>query len=85
MVNALAVAAACWGVLMAVSPVLQIARMRARGSSDDVSIGYLAVLVPGFVLWLGYGLAASNWALVVPNAVAATVGATALGVALRLR
>ena len=85
MVNFLAVVAACWGVLMAVSPVLQIARMRQRGSSDDVSIGYLAVLVPGFVLWLGYGLASSNLALVVPNAVAATVGLVTLAVALRLR
>jgi MtN3 and saliva related transmembrane protein len=46
----LAIAAAAWGVVMGVAPVLQISRMLRRGSSDDVSVAYLAVLVPGFLL-----------------------------------
>ena len=43
----LAVMAATWGVVMAVSPLLQIRRIVRLGSSRDVSIGYLAVLVIG--------------------------------------
>ena len=43
-VTGLAVVAAAWGVLMGVSPVLQIRRMLRLRSSRDVSIGYFAVL-----------------------------------------
>ena len=48
--EALGVAAAGWGVLMAISPLLQIRRMMVRQSSADVSIAYLAVLEFGFLL-----------------------------------
>ena len=68
MTDALAVLAASWGVLMALSPTLQVRRMLARRSSADVSLAYLAVLQVGFGLWVGYGLSIGNWALVVPNA-----------------
>jgi len=43
----LAVAAASWGVVMALAPLLQLRRMLGRRSSDDVSIGYLVLLLPG--------------------------------------
>jgi uncharacterized protein with PQ loop repeat len=77
-------AAAVWGVLMGVSPVLQIRRMLRQRSSRDVSIGYFAVLLVGFVLWLSYGIAARNLALIVPNGVALlTVGST-IAVAIQL-
>jgi hypothetical protein len=46
-VTGLAVAAAAWGVLMGVSPVLQIRRMVRQRSSRDVSIGYFAILLIG--------------------------------------
>ena len=36
-------------------------------------------------LWVAYGVTISNWYLVVPNAVAFTVGATTIAVALRYR
>jgi MtN3 and saliva related transmembrane protein len=85
MVTVLAFAAASYGVVMAVSPVLQIRRMRERRSSADVSIGYLAILLPGFALWIGYGFTTRDVPLVVPNCVAFAVGATAVGYALRLR
>ncbi len=74
MLNALAVAAALWGVLMGISPLLQIRRMVQRRSSSDVSIGYLSVLVVGFVLWAAYGASIGNLALVIPNAVSLAVG-----------
>ena len=85
MTDALAVLAASWGVLMALSPTLQVRRMLARRSSADVSLAYLAVLQVGFGLWVGYGLSIGNWALVVPNAVAFVIGVVTILVALRFR
>ena len=83
-VTGLAVAAAGWGVLMGVSPVLQIRRMLRQRSSRDVSIAYFAVLLVGFVLWLGYGIASRNLALIVPNAVALLIGASTIAIAVQL-
>jgi MtN3 and saliva related transmembrane protein len=83
-VTGLAVAAAAWGVLMGVSPVLQIRRMLRQRSSRDVSIGYFAVLLVGFLLWICYGIAARNLALIVPNTVALLIGASTVAVARQL-
>jgi MtN3 and saliva related transmembrane protein len=69
----LALAAATWGVAMAVSPLLQIRAIRAHQSSRGVSVGYQQVLLVGFVLWLSYGIALGNAAIIVPNIVAAIV------------
>ena len=38
MTDVLGVVAASWGVLMAISPILQIRRMLDQGSSADISI-----------------------------------------------
>ncbi len=81
----LGVAAAAWGVLMAISPILQIRRMHERRSSADVSIAYLAVLQFGFVLWIGYGISLGNPVIAIPNSVAALVGALTMTVAWFLR
>jgi MtN3 and saliva related transmembrane protein len=83
--DALAIAAAAWGVMMAISPLLQIRRMVERGSSADVSIAYLAVLQIGFTLWVGYGWSLGNLAIVVPNSVAFLVGVATILIALRFR
>ena len=85
MTDALAIVAASWGVLMALSPILQIRRMLERRSSADVSIGYLAVLQVGFLLWISYGLALGNAALFVPNSVALLVGILTMGIAWQYR
>jgi MtN3 and saliva related transmembrane protein len=84
-VPVLAVAASSWGVLMGVAPVLQIRRMLREHSSRDVSLGYFMILLAGFVLWIFYGIAAGNMALVIPNTVALLVGIALVTVALRLR
>jgi uncharacterized protein with PQ loop repeat len=83
--SALAIAAACWGVLMAISPLLQIRRMMMRHSSEDVSIGYWVVLIVGFGLWLAYGLSISNAVLIIPNLVAFLVGVSTIAVAAHFR
>jgi MtN3 and saliva related transmembrane protein len=85
MSDAIGAAAATWGVLMALSPVLQMRRMLERRSSADVSLAYLGVLQIGFALWIGYGLALANAALIVPNSVAFLIGVATIGVAVRYR
>jgi uncharacterized protein with PQ loop repeat len=84
-VTGLAVAAAAWGVLMGVSPVLQIRRMLRQRSSRDVSVGYFSILLVGFGLWISYGIASGDLALIVPNAVALLIGVSTVAIALRLR
>lgn len=81
----LAVAATTWGIVMGISPALQIRRMLHLRSSRDVSVGYFGVLIPGFLLWLSYGATIGNAALVVANAVALFVALITVVVALRLR
>ena len=85
MIDLLGVIAASYGVLMAISPALQIRRMLERRSSADVSLGYLSVLEVGFLLWLAYGLALPNLVIVSPNTVAFAVGLATILVARHFR
>ncbi len=85
MTDALGVIAASYGVLMAVSPALQIRRMLERRSSADVSLSYLLVLEVGFLLWIAYGFALPNVAIIVPNIVAVSVGLATILVARHFR
>lgn len=78
-------AAASWGVVMAIAPSLQIRTMLRTGSAEDVSLGYFGLLIPGFLLWVAYGLSRQDWPLVVPNTVATCVALTAIAVAVRLK
>jgi uncharacterized protein with PQ loop repeat len=84
-VTGLAVAAATWGVLMGISPLLQIRRMIRQRSSRDVSVGYFAILLVGFGLWISYGIASRNLALIVPNTVALLIGVGTIVIAVRLK
>ena len=70
---------------MAVSPVLQIRKIVHHRSSHGVSIGYMSVLFVGFLLWLAYGIALGNWAMIVPNVVAAIVIVATMIVTLKFR
>jgi uncharacterized protein with PQ loop repeat len=81
----LALMAASWAIAMALGPVLQIRKIVEHGSSRGISIGYYLVLLVGFVLWVAYGVAASNLALIVPNSVAMIVIVATIIVALRYR
>jgi uncharacterized protein with PQ loop repeat len=83
--TALGVIAATWAVVMAVAPALQIRQMVRRRSSEGLSVGYLLVLVVGFVLWVAYGAASGDLPLVVPNTVAAVVMTVTVAVARRYR
>jgi len=83
--SALAFTASAWGVAMAVSPVLQIRRMVSERTSAGVSVGYMAVLFVGFLIWLAYGISIGNVVLIIPNTVAAVVITATIAVALRYR
>ena len=83
--SVLAASAASWGVLMALSPVLQIRAIVRRGSSSGVSIAYFGVLAVGFCLWIAYGVAIGNVALVVPNGVALVLALGTISVAAAYR
>lgn len=85
MESTLAFTAATWAIAMALGPVLQIRKIVEHKSSQSVSIAYFLVLLVGFLLWLAYGIAASNVALIVPNAVAAVVIVATIMVASRYR
>jgi MtN3 and saliva related transmembrane protein len=83
--DVLAVAAASWGVLMGLSPVLQIRRMLSGRSSRDLSLSYFLVLLVGFLLWICYGVVVGNPVLIVPNSISFVAGTATVIVALRLR
>jgi MtN3 and saliva related transmembrane protein len=83
--SALAAAAATWAVLMALGPILQVRTIVTRRSSRGVSIGYFAILLVGFALWVAYGIASDTLALVVPNAVAFVTALATVLVAVRYR
>lgn len=81
----LAVLATLAGVLMAISPALQIRRMRRTRSSNDVSLLYLSLLCAGFLAWLAYGWALGNPAMLISNTASLTFMLITIGVALRFR
>ena len=85
MTDVLGAVAASWGVLMVLSPIFQIRRMLERRSSTDVSISYLGVLQVGFTLWIVYGVALGNAAIIVPNIAAFLVGVVTLAITIRYR
>ena len=85
MESTLALIAATWAIAMALGPLLQIRKIVQHRSSESVSVGYFLVLFVGFLLWIAYGIAAANFALIVPNAVAALVIVATIAVALRYR
>ena len=85
MESTLAFSAAVWAIAMALGPVLQVRRIVDERSSRGVSISYFIVLLIGFGLWIAYGVASANLALIVPNVIAAIVMVSTIGVAVRYR
>jgi uncharacterized protein with PQ loop repeat len=58
---------------MALSPILQVREIVRRRSSEGISVGYFAVLLVGFALWVSYGVARHELPLIIPNCVAILV------------
>lgn len=85
MTSLLAVSATSWGVLMALAPLLQVRLIIRRRSSSGVSTGWPAILLVGFVLWLGYGLSRGDAPLIISNTLNCVVTSFALTVIVRYR
>jgi MtN3 and saliva related transmembrane protein len=83
--STLGLIAATWAIAMALGPVLQIRKIIEQKTSRSVSVAYFLILLVGFALWLAYGIAASSFVLIVPNAIAAVVILATIAVALRFR
>jgi uncharacterized protein with PQ loop repeat len=81
----LAVLAAVCGVAMGLAPLLQASRVMRRRRADDVSAGWLVVIVGGASAWAAYGISLDNWALIVPNTVGVVAAAVTLAAVLRVR
>lgn len=73
------------GVLMAMSPTLQVRRMLQTRSSRDYSLGYPALLCVGFVFWLAYGLSLVNWSIILSNMASLAFMLSTIAVALYFR
>jgi MtN3 and saliva related transmembrane protein len=83
--DVLGVCAATWGVVMAIAPGMQLRRMLRTRNSTDVSLTFFALLLPGFLLWVAYGIARGDPALIVPNTVAFCVAVATMAVAVHFR
>jgi uncharacterized protein with PQ loop repeat len=81
----LAVLATFAGLAMALSPILQLRRMRRTRSSNDVSLLYLGLLDLGFIAWIAYGLSIGNYVVAGTNAASLTFMTLTILVALRYR
>ncbi len=81
----LATAATAYGVLAALSVLLQARQMLARRTSCEVSGRFFASYAGGYAMWLLYGLSVCNVPLIVVDAVGLLCAGVTLGVALSLR
>jgi len=77
--------AAVYGVLTALTTLLQTRQMLARRSSCEVSAPFLASYAGGYGIWLVYGLSTGSIPLIVVDTVGLLCGALTLAVALSLR
>jgi uncharacterized protein with PQ loop repeat len=81
----LGMAATAYGVLAALSVLLQARQMLARRASCDVSGRFFALYAGGYAIWLLYGLTNANLPLIIVDAVGLLCGALTLVVTLKLR
>jgi MtN3 and saliva related transmembrane protein len=81
----LALATTSWGLLMSLAPLLQVRIVVRRRTSAGVSVGWIVVLLIGFILWLCYGAITNDPPLVITNSVSCAVTGITLVVILIYR
>jgi uncharacterized protein with PQ loop repeat len=83
----LAAAAAVFGIVMGAAPLLQLLRMLRLRSSRDISMSFFALAAAGQLVWVVYGVALFNVAVVVSNGcgMLANAGVFVTAAALRKR
>ena len=77
--------ATVYGVLAALTALLQTRQMLARRSSRAVSAGFLASYAGGYAIWLAYGLSTGSLPLIAVDTVGLLCGGLTLAVALSFR
>jgi len=77
--------ATIYGLLAALTSLLQTRQMLARRSSREVSAGFLASYTGGYAIWLAYGLATGSLPLIVVDTVGLLCAGLTIAVALFLR
>lgn len=78
-------AAIAYGVLAALSVLLQARQMLTRRDSCELSVRFFASYVGGYAIWLLYGLSVGNVPLIVVDAVGLLCAGLTLAVAVSLR
>jgi uncharacterized protein with PQ loop repeat len=81
----LAAAATAYGVLAALSVLLQARQMLARRASCDISGRFFAFYAGSYAIWLLYGLSVGNLPLIIVDAVGLLCGGLTLAITLSLR
>lgn len=70
-------------VLTSLSYIPQLLKAWPRGETKDISLAMLLVLICGLLLWVGYGVAKSDWVIVVANTIGASLVIAVLGCKIR--
>ena len=73
------------GTLFAISPALQIRRMRMAKSSANISLGFMVISIGNFAIWATYGYLIGSFPLLAPNVLAFTIASANLLTALYYR
>jgi uncharacterized membrane protein len=81
----LGTAATVWGVIGALSSLLQARKLARTGSAEPVSVGFLAKYLGGYVAWGLYGMAIASTPLIVVDLIGICTSSVTVGIALRLR
>jgi uncharacterized protein with PQ loop repeat len=81
----LALIATAYGVFAAASSLLEAARLLRSGSAEQISLAFLAVLLGGYLVWLLYGISASDAPLIITDTVGLAASTITLSIAARLR
>jgi MtN3 and saliva related transmembrane protein len=67
------------GIVCALAPLAQAARIGSTGSADDVSLIWLCLYAAGSIVWVAYGAAIGSLPLLISQAIAlASVGVALL-------
>jgi uncharacterized protein with PQ loop repeat len=81
----LATAATTYGVVAALSVLLQARQVLARRASCEVSVRFFALYAGGYAIWLLYGLSVGDLPLIIVDAVGLLCGGLTLAVTLAQR
>ena len=78
MSETLALVTTSWGLLMGLAPLLQVRVIVRERESSGISLGWILILLVGFVLWLAYGVVNKDLPITITNLVSVLATTTLL-------